>query len=157
MDRRSNTLFVSGGTTGWAFIYDAGTGDEIASVQLTDAPATFINDVIVTRQAAYFTDSFNAALYKLPLGPGGRLPDPVQVVEIPLGGDWMQIPGPSVFNANGIAASPNGKTLLVVNSAAQALYRVDPESGAADQVELGEPLPNGDGILLIGHTLYVVR
>lgn len=157
VDKRTNYLFVSGALTGMASIYDADTGELIAAVQLTDAQATFVNDVVITRDAAYFTDSFNAVLYMLPLGPGGRLPDPLQVVPIPLGGEWVQVSGPFVFNANGIAASPNGKTLLVVNTARQEVYQVDPETGLAEKVELGEPLPNGDGLLLVGHTLYVVQ
>ena len=155
VDARSNNLFVSGGPTGTASIYDAETGAEIATVQLTNAAATFINDVIITREAAYFSDSFNPVLYMLPVDPGGRLSDPVEVMQIPLSGDWEQVPG--AFNANGIAASANGKTLLVANSAAQTLYRIDPETGFADAVDLGEALPNGDGMLLVGHTLYVVQ
>ncbi len=70
-------------------------------------------------------------------------------------GDWQQVEG---FNANGIAETPNRKALLVVNSATGLLYRVDPETGQATEVDLGgNSLPNGDGLLLRGRTLYVVQ
>jgi hypothetical protein len=62
------------------------------------------------------------------------------------------------FNANGIAETPNRKALLVVNSATGLLYRVDPETGQATEVDLGgNSLPNGDGLLVRGRTLYVVQ
>ena len=66
----------------------------------------------------------------------------------------MQGPG---FNANGIEATPDGKTLLVVSSAAQAVYAVEPATGEATQIDLGSALPNGDGLVLAGKTLYVVQ
>src|SRR5215212_9535610 len=47
VDRR-NRLFVSGARTGQAYVYDARTGAERATYQLTTQPS-FINDVVVTR------------------------------------------------------------------------------------------------------------
>jgi hypothetical protein len=158
VDLRSNYLFVAGGPYGNAFVYDAATGDAIAEIQLTTLPylATLVNDVIVTRQAAYFTDSFQPVLYRVPLGPGGSLPDPIVVHEIPLGGDFVHEPGE--FNANGIVASPNGNYLIVVNSYHGTLYRVDLATGAVMQIDLdGVTVPTGDGLLLDGKTLYVVQ
>jgi len=66
-DARSGLLFVAGGAFGTAFVFDGETGDQVATYQLTTS-ASFINDVIVTRQAAYFTDSFQKQFYRLPLG-----------------------------------------------------------------------------------------
>jgi sugar lactone lactonase YvrE len=74
---------------------------------------------------------------------------------IELGGDFTQVAG---FNTNGIAATPNGKWLIIVNSTLGTLYRVDPNSGYATLINLsGATLPNGDGILLEGRKLYVVQ
>ena len=50
-------LFVAGGMTGNAFVYDANTGRDIASYRLSRG-GSFVNDVVVTRTAAWFTDSF---------------------------------------------------------------------------------------------------
>lgn len=145
-------LFVSGGGTGNAYVYDATTGEKIQTYDLTDGPA-FINDVTVTRDAAYFTNSQAAELYRVALGPGGvPLDDPDT---IPLTGEWTQVSG---FNANGIAATPDGTTLLVINSTTGLLYSVDPATGEATEVDTGGTnLTQGDGILLQGRRLYVVR
>ena len=145
-------LFVAGGPTGDAYVYDAGTGEEVAVLDLTDGSA-FVNDVIVTRDAAWFTDSQSAVLYRVALGPGGT---PTGEVEpVPLSGDWQQVVG---FNANGVAATPDGRTLLVVNSTTGILYNIDPGTGDAVAVDTGDAaLTSGDGILLHGRTLRVVR
>ena len=53
---------------------------------------------------------------------------------------------------------PNRQALLVVNSTTGLLYRVDPETGEATEVDLGgTSLTSGDGLLVLGNTLYVVR
>jgi hypothetical protein len=74
---------------------------------------------------------------------------------IPLGGDFALAPG---FNLNGVDSTPNGKTLIAVQSNTGKLFRIDPATGVAREISLGgESLPNGDGILLTGKTLYVVQ
>lgn len=149
IDARSGLLWVAGGPTGHAYAYDATTGEETAAY---DFDGGFVNDVIVTRTAAYFTDSFRPFLYRVPLGPAGRPASPYE--EIPLGGDFEFVSG---FNANGIVATPNGKTLIIVNSSTGTLYTVDPTSGVASTID-GLSTPSGDGLLLAGgRTLYVVQ
>lgn len=154
-DPRSGLLFVAGGATGYAYVYDAETGENVAEIQLTTDPS-FINDVVITRDAVYFTNSFQPILYRVALTRNGQLPEEPVVEEIPLGGEYQFTPG--AFNANGIAATPNGKTLIIVNSTEGALYNVDPATGFATRIDLGTgAVPNGDGILLQGKTLYVVQ
>jgi sugar lactone lactonase YvrE len=154
VDQRGRYLFVAGGPTGEAYVFDANSGALVANYVLT-APGTFVNDVIVTRDAAYFTDSARPVLYRLALGPDGRVDPAMTIEEIDLGGDWQQVPG---FNANGIEATPNGEWLIVVNSTVGALYRVDPQTGDTTQIDLGgASVTAGDGLLLQGSTLYVVR
>jgi hypothetical protein len=154
-DKRSNFLFVAGGPTGAAYVYDVQTGADVAVYQLA-GPSSFINDVVVTRSAAYFTDSFSPVLYRIALDPRGRLPDSGTVEEIPLSGDYVF--SPFGFNTNGIDATPDGDLLLIVNSTTGKLYNVDPQSGDALLIDLGgESVPMGDGILLDGKTLYVVQ
>jgi len=151
-DGRSDALFVAGGPTGMARVFNAGTGELLESYQLA-APGNFINDVIVTTEAAFFTNSFAAVLYRIPLGAQGSLPDGFQ--SLPLGGDWSQVSG---FNANGIEASPDGKWLVVVNSTVGKLYRVDPWTGVATEIDLsGESVSAGDGLLFRGSLFYVLR
>jgi len=155
-DPRSGLLFISGATTGMAFVYDPETGETVAEIQLATSQPTFINDVVITRDAAYFTESSQPVLYKVPLGAHGELIEPINVEVIPLTGDYQFVAGG--FNANGIEATPNGDTLIIVNSTTGTLYSVDAETGAATAIDLGgASVPNGDGILLRGKTLYVVQ
>lgn len=148
-------LFVAGGPTGKAFVYDARSGRSIAELTLATGGDTFVNDVAVTKRAAWFTDSFRPVLYRVPLGPSGRPGGPSSVQMLPLTGDFQQQPG---FNANGIDATPNGKTLVIVQSSTGTLFTVSPATGAARAITLGgASVPNGDGILLRGRTLYVVQ
>ena len=153
-DERTGLLFVAGGTTGFAFIYDGETGTDQGAIQLTTDMPRFINDVVITRDAAYFTNSMQPELYRVALANNG---EPLLTSEtIPLSGDYVFTPG--AFNANGIAATPNGDTLIIVNSVDGLLYNVDPDTGEATLIDLGgEKVLNGDGILLQGKTLYVVQ
>jgi sugar lactone lactonase YvrE len=147
-----NRLFVAGAATGTATVYNAGTGALIRTYTLGTAP-TFINDVVVTPTAAYFTDSQKPVLYRVPIGPTGALGN-AQTID--LSGDYAHVDGE--FNLNGIDATPSGKTLVAVQSVNGKLYRIDPATGVAKTISLGTgSVPNGDGILLTGNTLYVVQ
>jgi sugar lactone lactonase YvrE len=155
LDARTNHLFVAGGPTGHALVYDGHTGVLIADYRLASG-TTIVNGVVVTRAAVYFTDSALPAIHKLPLGPGGRLPAENEVETIPVGGDFPVVP--RAFNANGIVAAPNGKDLIVVHTAAGKLFHVDPDGGVATTIDLGgASVPNGDGLVLRGHTLFVLQ
>jgi hypothetical protein len=155
-DPRSDQLWVAGGGTGQGRVYDASTGEALASYQLTDADTTFVNDVVVTLSGAYFSDSYRPYVYRVPLTIGGDLPGQDAVEAIQLGGDYQFQEGQ--FNANGIDAPLGGGALLVVNSTVGALYWVEPGSGRAVQIDLGDQtVTNGDGILLDGDTVYVVQ
>ncbi|MGW0570637.1 MULTISPECIES: NHL repeat-containing protein [Streptomyces] len=144
-------LFVSGGAGGDLRTVDVRTG----RIEKTyTVGGSFVNDVILTPRAAWFTDSFAPRLYRLALDRHGR---PGAVTTVPLGGDWQQ--GPD-FTANGIERTPDGSALLVVNVfvGGGTLMRVEPATGAASAVDLGGALlPNGDGLLLLGRILYVVQ
>lgn len=145
-DPRSNLLFVARGNSGMGTVFDAASGDVVASYQFQTAP-TFVNDVVITREAAYFTDSAASFLYRVALGPGGEP-----------SADATTIPLPAGFRTNGIAATTNGDDLFVVNGATGQLYRLDTATHTPVLVDLGgETLPNADGLLLDGKTLYVVQ
>ena len=147
-----NRLIVAGAGTGDAFVYNAQTGALIRSYNFADSN-TFVNDVVVTPKAAWFTDSNKAVLYKVPVGAGGALGS---AQTVPLGPPFVLQGG---FNLNGIDATPNGKTLIAVQSNTGKLWRINAATGANQQITLAgnETVPNGDGILLDGRTLYVVQ
>lgn len=62
------------------------------------------------------------------------------------------------FNLNGIATTSDGAYLIVVQSNTGKLFRISTASKAVVEINLGgQTVTNGDGILLDGRTLYVVR
>ncbi len=145
-------LFVAGGPAGTGRVVSARDGSVLASYTFQSAP-TFINDVVVTPRAAYFTDSMKPFLYVLKLGRHGMLPD--SATTLPLSGDLVYQPG---FNVNGISRTPDGRALLVVQSNTASLFRVEPSTGVTTRVDLGgTALTAGDGLLLLGNSLYVVQ
>ncbi|CAA9436073.1 MAG: Superoxide dismutase [Cu-Zn] precursor [uncultured Rubrobacteraceae bacterium] len=146
-------LWISGRDSGRAFVYDAGSGDLIEVLNTPRASSTLINDVAVTDDAAYFTDSFRPTLFRVPLTA-----DSIGEMEpwLDLGGTPIEYGGG--FNLNGIAATENGRFLITVQFNTGRLYRIDTETREIVEVDLGgETLKTGDGLLLDGRTLYVVR
>jgi sugar lactone lactonase YvrE len=135
--------FLSGGDVR---VIDIHTGELLAAYPIG---LSFINDVVLTRDAAWFTDSFSATLHRLPFTGNGS------VGAVPLTGITITA---GTVNLNGICVAPDGRALLVVQANTGLLFRVDPATGAAARVSLGgASVVNGDGLLLDGHTLYVVR
>jgi len=150
----AHRLWVAGGPAGVGYVFDARTGEPIGDPLALATTPTFINDVVVTGDAAYFTDSMRPAIYRVPIGHDGSIGAPmtIEFAESDIG--FQQ----GAFNLNGIDATPDGGTLLTVNSTAGALFLIDADSGEVTPVELeGGPVTAGDGILLEGRTLYVVR
>lgn len=140
-------LFVAGGPTGQGYVYELGTGAPVASYQL----GVFINDVVVTKDAAWFTDTAQPRLYRVPIGPGNTL-GPFST---------LLLTGPAAntsfdFNINGIAATPDGKTLIVAHSGLGSLFTVDPNTGTSALIE-GVNVPFVDGILFEGGRIFAVQ
>ncbi len=146
-----NRIYVAGGGTGTARVVDKRTGATLASYTLT-TKASFVNDVVLTKKRAWFTDSQQPQLYSV---ARTRYAADARPKTLKLRGEWQQKAG---FNANGIVQSPDKRSLLVVQSNTGLLFRVNPKTGFAKQVNLGgAKLTNGDGLLLRGRTLYAVQ
>ena len=152
-------LFAAGGASGTARVVDPVTGAVVADYQLAAAGArSLVNDVVVTEDAAWFTDTVNKVLYQLPLGRFGQLPAPGEVVTLPLTGDVVYDDQLITRELNGIETTPDGSALLVVQSSTGLLFRVDTVTGETTTVDLGgELVVNGDGLTREGNTLYVVQ
>lgn len=162
VDIRNNYLFVAGGFTGTGSVYNCATGDHVQTYAFAPPGTALVNDVTLTRDAVYFTNSLSPVLYKIPLGKTGELPDPGQFISLPLTGDFSMIPNPMIPNlgafSNGIDATPSGKELIIANTDRGELYLVDPGTGVSSLIDLGGVLlPFADGISLEGETLYVVQ
>jgi hypothetical protein len=154
-DRRRDVLWVAGGTTGEVRAQDADTGAVLATYSFPspDGVDRFLNDVTVTHDAVYVTDSRHAELAVIPFD-GRALPAPDAAEVLPLTGDLVMRPG---NNLNGIV-SRSGHRLVAVQTNTGALLRIDPRTGETDEIELdGEPLLNGDGLELARGRLWVLR
>jgi sugar lactone lactonase YvrE len=152
LDRRGR-LWVAGGADGDAKVVSARTGRVLANYEFTTR-TSFVNDVVLRRRAAWFTDSQRAVLYKV--RPRHGRPAAAKVRTVPLRGAWRQVPND--FNANGISTTPDRRALLVVQTATGYLFRVNPRTGNATRVNLGSTvLTNGDGMLRKGRRLYVAQ
>ena len=133
-------------------VYDASTGELLETYDL--GHVGFLNDLVVTDTAVYVTDSPFDHLDVLPFGPNDALPDPADVHQLTLGGDFELLPG---FNLNGIVEARGW--LIAVQSNGGKLWRIDPEDGEATEIALGAGVnvTAGDGLELHGRTLYVVQ
>jgi sugar lactone lactonase YvrE len=157
VDVAHHLLFVAGGFTGQAYVYDTRTGATVATYQFalpgpaTAPPTTVINDVAITGRGAWFTDSRQAQLYFVPVSHSGA---PRQFRTLALSGPAADTSGD--FNLNGIQATPNGKTLIVAHSTTGQLYTVDPRTGAS-AIIAGVSVPAVDGIVLEGRRLWAVQ
>ena len=163
-DARTNYLYVAGGPSGRGTIYDAGSGVEIASHAFAPPGVTIINDVALTREAAYFTDSFRPVLGRVALTPDGA---PLNAVNIPLPANFG-VAGLCTFGfpprSNGIAATTNGRYLVLMHMSEGRIYLLDtatfdvlPIDVTGGDSAAGSVLCGGDGLLLDGQTLYVVQ
>jgi sugar lactone lactonase YvrE len=156
VDEEHGLLFVAGGFTGQGYVYDLATGATIASFQFGTPPGSIINDVIVARGAAWFTDSVQPHLYRVPITGVGSVG---AFSTLTVTGPAADLTG--AFNLNGIAASPDGKTLVVAHSANGTLYTVNPATGASAPIkgvhDANVKVPDVDGILFDGSRLWAVR
>ena len=149
-------LWVAGGGPGFGLgvgdvrVYDASSGALLATF-LPPGDVGALNDVAITHDAVYVTDSFKAQLVVIPLPADGSLPSEDAATLLPVSG-VTQTGGP---NLNGIVAKSG--VLLVAETSTGKLFRVDPDTRITAAVDLGgELLPGPDGLELRGNTLYVV-
>ncbi|HET6985469.1 MAG TPA: superoxide dismutase, partial [Kribbella sp.] len=98
---RFGRLFVAGAAGGNGRVIDTRTGKILKSYTFTTSATTFVNDVILSKNAAWFTDSLQPVLYKVSIGRHGKLSATART--LPLSGDYQQTPG---TNANGISLTP---------------------------------------------------
>ncbi|NNL47348.1 MAG: hypothetical protein HKO76_03185, partial [Acidimicrobiia bacterium] len=160
-----NRIWVAGGPSGTGRVYDGTSGELLASYQFTGPFESFINDVVVTSKAAYFTDSGTAndpnpnqfrfagepRLFVVELGEGKSLPGQSAVTELD-----VEVPDITFPNLNGVETLPGGN-LVVGHTAGQMLFAVDPADGSASAIDVGVPLVGNDGLIRRGSTLYVVE
>src|SRR6266542_2610100 len=138
---RGSTFYAGDTTNGAIYAGDLRTGDGsvlvagktggsafgvFADYTLT-TPTCFINDVTVTNDGAYFTNTNSAtsglsAIFKIPIAPNGELGTTVETIPVPFVG------------GNGIEATPDGKTLVAVSITTGKLYAIDTATGVSTEI-----------------------
>lgn len=151
LDATRDLLLVAGGPTGSLFAYDRDSGELLG---VFSAPGGFVNDVRVAPDGdVYATDSRLDLVYRV---SAERLRSGSGALEVFSRGSAGDPVG--VFNANGIAVTPDGRYLVVVQSDTGRLFRISTADGSLREIDLGGArVPAGDGIVLQGRTLYVVQ
>lgn len=152
-DLGTGYLYVAGGPTGMAYVYDTTTEPFtlVTALTLATTGPTFVNDVVVTQEAAFFTESKASVLYRVDLADWS-------VTAMTLAAPFPFNPDPNAFNSNGIVATPGERWLVLAHSASGTLWRVDPATGAVMQIDLGGVLlPAADGLVRVGNRVYAVQ
>ena len=147
-------LWVAGGRTGQMVVVDSRNGKVLKKFETPLKGKSLINDVVIVGPSAYFTDSLTPTLWRVTAHGDdiGELEPWLQFAGTPL---EYTTPG---ANLNGIAATADGRNLIVVQMNKGLLFRIGVEDKRVAPIDIGgESVATGDGLVLDGRTLYVVR
>ena len=159
-DRRGR-LYVAGGATGRLYVYDTTTRRLVRAFDTNlRAPDSFVNDVTLAPNGdAFFTDSRRPVIYRVSAAQAASPTAEVTQPEV-----WLDLTASPVRygmgnNLNGIATAAGGRYLIAVQSNTGGLFRIDLAARAVTPIAVagGGPFTNGDGLLVVGRSLYVVR
>ena len=145
-------LWAAGARTGSMHVVDIATGQRLARFTTPEGP-WLINDVALTSDAAYFTDTLRPVLWRV-----ARDSVADAVLE-----PWLSFEGTVLEygeepNLNGIVATPDGRYLIVVLMKTGRLFRIDTHTREIAAIDAGaSALDGGDGLALIAQRLFLVR
>jgi hypothetical protein len=142
------------GTEGHVWCIDATTGAVRHDVVVPGA--VFLNDLVVTEDAVWVTDS---RVDRLTVVTHDHATMSVSgPTFVPLSGAWPGNPSGNANNANGIRLLPDGDIVLN-NSRVGGLWQVDPTTGVTSEILVsgGRGIVGGDGLETDGSVLYNVR
>lgn len=145
-------LWVAGARTGSMHVVDIATGRRLTRFTTPEGPS-LINDVALTSEAAYFTDTLRPVLWRVSR-------DAIADAALE---PWLSFEGTALRygeepNLNGIAATADGRYLIVIQMKAGRLFRIDTRTREVSAIDTGDAaLDGGDGLALDGQRLYLVR
>ena len=157
---RQGRVYIAGGPNGigndqpdlWVY---SRHGELLAAIQL-DVDDAFLNDVAIGPDgAAYFTNSNEPQIFRVAKEHGTwsatLWADAGDTIDV-------EIKSGEIFNLGGIVVSPGRGALIVAQGNTGQLWRFDLRTTEATPIDIGEAdLTNADGLVLRGHTLWVVR
>ena len=139
-------VWAAGGASGTVSVLRP-DGFPVAILNTPKSPNAYVNDLTPAPDGnVYVTDSSRPVIFRVT--PDLKL------------SAWLDLSGTPIryapgINLNGIVATPDGRALLTVQLNTGDLWRIDLRTRAVRRVMTG--LTRGDGLLLDGRTLYVVR
>lgn len=152
-------LFVGGGgpmgllMSAAVHVYDASTGDELASCQPDYADAQFMNEVTIKDGMAYITDSGRSKL--MVMDADAALQGNCQVSSIDLPEQIFNL-GPDIWGANGIAPFHDG--LIIVHETDGSAFYLDLKNqNSITQIIQNGGAPTADGLVIIGNKMYITQ
>ena len=146
-DRRGR-LFACGGETGHVFAYELASGRLLAQRTVPSEP-TLLNDMCVVGEFLYVTDSKRPVVWRFDVTDG--LGEPELWLDLTRhGADETDL-----HYLNGIVPTHDGAVLVMAAQGTGRLWRVDVATGAAEPIDLGTAVVNGDGLVYVGDVLYV--
>lgn len=147
-------LWIAGGRTGRVMVLDTRTGALVKSMTIPNPAASLLNDVAIVGTSAYITDTRVGTLWRVE----------TRGTEIGALEPWLNFTGtplqydPAIANVNGIAATPDGRSLIVVHMGKGLLFRIDIAAKTVHPIDTaGADLTGADGLVLDGQNLMVVR
>jgi Cu-Zn family superoxide dismutase len=146
-------LWIAGGRTGRFWVVDSRSGQVIKQLEVPAPSKSLINDLAVVGGAAYFTDTTAPTLWRIQ--SRGHEIGPLE--------PWIDFTGTALqyyqgANLNGIAATADGRALIVVQMGKGLLFRIDLQTKQVSAIDTaGADLTGADGLVLDGDILYVVR
>lgn len=148
-----NRLWIAGGRSGKIFIVDSRSGKVLGQLDAPDPAKSLLNDVALVGTTGYFTDTRLPTLWRLEVKG-----DKIGALEPWLNFGDTPLQYGEGNNLNGITATPDGQTLIVVQMTKGLLFKIDVKTKAVTPIDTsGADLGGADGLVLDGSTLYVVR
>ena len=142
-------LYVAGAGTGRVFVYALPSKKLVATFRT--GSGGFLNDLVVERDGdVIVTDSMRPYLFRITarqVSAGKGTPQKIPYDTGAKGG----------FNANGIVSVGDDRVVFVDTGDGTLSYVNTDRRGSLKVKLTGGPLTNGDGLVLRGRTLYVVR
>ncbi|MCW7538358.1 superoxide dismutase family protein [Aquabacterium sp. A7-Y] len=147
-------LWVAGGAAGTVALVDAHSGQTLAVLKTPHSPHPFINDLVISSDGfVYVTDSQRPVLFR-----ARNVANQPTALE-----PWLDLARTPIryvdgaVNLNGMVVTPDGRYLVAVQTATGQLWRIDTRSREVRQIEVDGALLHGDGLVLQGRALWVLR
>ncbi len=154
-DDRTGLLWAAGNVNTDQYVWAIDTASGSVEYAESVVGGGFHNDLVVTEDRVFVTDSRNDWLVVVPLDADG-FPEG-SPGKLALSGAWPVSPA-GTTNANGIRELPDG-SLVLNNSRVGGLWQVNATTGVATTIPVqgGPGIIGGDGLEIDGTTLYNVR